>query len=72
MRLEKQDRTLANIAFVIAVDVLLSWFHYCFTMFRKFGLFSSFCGKGVVQVGGWGWGEREVFYNRIVEETCPV
>jgi hypothetical protein len=45
MRLENQDRTLANIAFVIAFDAVLSWLH-CITMLRKFGLFSSCCGKG--------------------------
>jgi hypothetical protein len=70
MRLENQDRTLANIAFVIVFDAVLSWSHYCITVFRKFSLFSSFCGKEVVQVSG--WRAREVFYNRIVEETCPV
>ena len=46
MRLENQDRTLANIAFVVSFDVVLAWFHFI-TMFRKFGMFSSAWGKGV-------------------------
>jgi hypothetical protein len=53
IRLENQGRTLANIAFVIAFDVVLSWFHYI-TKLRKFGLFPSCCGKRV----GAGVGER--------------